>query len=199
MNIALLALLLVPVPPGTSSQPPRCTLAAASQAALPVLFPLELEDRITHAYPVLIVDFDAGGKVDQVSVERSSRNRPLDRDAMEKARRWRYDCVPGDTPSRQRVVVLPPTCTLDQESRRQHPPAHPAQAHRALPAQGRVVLGMRANVRGPAEVILAARSDHPELDEAAMQAARQWRMQCPEPPQADEGWWEVPVEFMPEQ
>lgn len=62
--------------------------------------------------------------------------------------------------------------------------------------QGRVVLGMRANAHGPAEVILAAGSGHPELDGAAMQAARQWRMQCPEPPKADEGWWEVPVEFV---
>lgn len=62
--------------------------------------------------------------------------------------------------------------------------------------QGRVVLGMRANVHGRTEVILATGSGHAELDKAALAAARHWCMACPSPPTPDEGWWEVPVEFV---
>ena len=35
-----------------------------------------------------------------------------------------------------------------------------------------------------------------ELDKAALAAARHWRMACRSPPTPDEGWWEVPVEFV---
>jgi protein TonB len=40
---------------------------------------------------ILIVDVDAQGNVTDVSVEKSSRNRDLDRAAMEAARKWRFN------------------------------------------------------------------------------------------------------------
>ena len=40
---------------------------------------------------VLVIDVDANGNVTNVSVEKSSRNRDLDRAAMEAARKWRFN------------------------------------------------------------------------------------------------------------
>ena len=40
---------------------------------------------------ILIIDVDANGNVTNVSVEKSSRNRDLDRAAMEAARKWRFN------------------------------------------------------------------------------------------------------------
>jgi len=40
---------------------------------------------------VLIIDVDASGNVTNVSVEKSSRNRDLDRAAMDAARKWRFN------------------------------------------------------------------------------------------------------------
>ena len=40
---------------------------------------------------ILIIDVDANGNVTNVSVERSSRNRDLDRAAMEAARKWKFN------------------------------------------------------------------------------------------------------------
>ena len=39
----------------------------------------------------LIVDVDANGNVTNVTVEKSSRNRDLDRAAMQAARKWRFN------------------------------------------------------------------------------------------------------------
>ena len=44
---------------------------------------------------ILIIDVDANGNVTNVSVEKSSRNRDLDRAAMEAARKWRFN--PGSS------------------------------------------------------------------------------------------------------
>ncbi|WP_157722838.1 energy transducer TonB, partial [Stenotrophomonas pictorum] len=40
---------------------------------------------------ILIIDVDANGNVTNVSVEKSSRNRDLDRAAMEAARKWKFN------------------------------------------------------------------------------------------------------------
>ena len=40
---------------------------------------------------ILIIDVDASGNVTNVSVEKSSRNRDLDRAAMDAARKWRFN------------------------------------------------------------------------------------------------------------
>ena len=40
---------------------------------------------------ILIIDVDANGNVTNVAVEKSSRNRDLDRAAMEAARKWKFN------------------------------------------------------------------------------------------------------------
>lgn len=42
---------------------------------------------------ILIIDVDASGNVTNVTVEKSSRNRDLDRAAMEAARKWRFNAA----------------------------------------------------------------------------------------------------------
>ncbi|WP_068873664.1 energy transducer TonB, partial [Xanthomonas translucens] len=57
---------------------------------------------------ILIIDVDANGNVTNVAVEKSSRNRDLDRAAMEAARKWRFNSavVNGQkTAGRVRVPV----------------------------------------------------------------------------------------------
>jgi len=57
---------------------------------------------------ILIIDVDANGNVTNVSVEKSSRNRDLDRAAMDAARKWRFNAavVNGQkTAGRVRVPV----------------------------------------------------------------------------------------------
>jgi protein TonB len=57
---------------------------------------------------ILVIDVDASGNVTNVSVEKSSRNRDLDRAAMQAARRWRFNpsIVNGQpAPGRVRVPV----------------------------------------------------------------------------------------------
>jgi len=63
---------------------------------------------------VLIISIDGNGNVLDVSVEKSSRNRNLDRAAMDAARKWRFrPAMAGGkgVPSRVRVPVdfVPPT------------------------------------------------------------------------------------------
>lgn len=57
---------------------------------------------------VLVVDIDAAGNVTNVAVDRSSRNRDLDRAAMDQARRWRFHPAIEEgqpAPARIRVPV----------------------------------------------------------------------------------------------
>ncbi|MCM2335716.1 MAG: energy transducer TonB [Pseudomonas sp.] len=63
---------------------------------------------------VLVISIDGNGNVLDVSVEKSSRNRNLDRAAMDAARKWRFNPeMRGGVgvPSRVRVPVdfVPPT------------------------------------------------------------------------------------------
>ena len=200
MHIASLAVLMLsPLPsPPPEPEPVRCTIVSASQATQPALHPLRADAPAKAGSPVLIVDVADDGTAQAVSVEKSSRSRQHDRAALDVARRWRYHCTPGPSSPRLRLTVpmATPSCTLDETSQQRHPPLYPTNAQRHLPMQGRVVLGMRANVHGRTEVILATGSGHAELDKAALAAARHWCMACPSPPTPDEGWWEVPVEFV---
>ena len=55
---------------------------------------------------ILVVDVDANGNVTNVSVEKSSRNRDLDRAAMQAARRWRFNpSIVNGQPAAGRVRV----------------------------------------------------------------------------------------------
>ncbi|MDF9441089.1 energy transducer TonB [Stenotrophomonas acidaminiphila] len=62
----------------------------------------------------LVVDVDASGNVINVAVEKSSRNRDLDRAAMEAARKWRFNAAKSSSgvPMAGRVRV-PVTFALD--------------------------------------------------------------------------------------
>ena len=68
----------------------------------------------TLGYMVLIITIDGSGNVLDVAVEKSSRNRNLDRAAMDAARKWRFrPAMQGGkgVQSRVRVPVdfVPPT------------------------------------------------------------------------------------------
>jgi protein TonB len=55
---------------------------------------------------ILVVDVDANGNVTGVSVEKSSRNRDLDRAAMQAARRWKFSpSIVNGQPAAGRVRV----------------------------------------------------------------------------------------------
>ena len=55
---------------------------------------------------ILVVDVDANGNVTNVSVEKSSRNRDLDRAAVDAARKWRFNAeVVNGVPTAGRVRV----------------------------------------------------------------------------------------------
>ncbi len=62
----------------------------------------------------LVVDVDANGNVTNVAVEKSSRNRDLDRAAMEAARKWRFNAAKSSSgvPMAGRIRV-PVTFALD--------------------------------------------------------------------------------------
>ena len=69
--------------------------------------PAALRSGITGTV-ILIISVDAQGNVTDVEVEKSSRNRDLDRAAMQAARRWRFNpsIVNGQpAPGRVRVPV----------------------------------------------------------------------------------------------
>ena len=61
---------------------------------------------------ILIVDVDAEGNVTNVSVERSSRNRDLDRAAMEAARKWRFNLATVNGQKAAGRVRVPVNFTL---------------------------------------------------------------------------------------
>ena len=55
---------------------------------------------------ILVIDVDANGNVTNVSVEKSSRNRDLDRAAIEAARRWSFSpAMQNGKPAAGRVRV----------------------------------------------------------------------------------------------
>ena len=56
---------------------------------------------------ILIIDVDANGNVTNVAVEKSSRNRDLDRAAMEAARKWRFNAATRDGAAAAGTVRVP--------------------------------------------------------------------------------------------
>ncbi|TWH15115.1 energy transducer TonB [Pseudoxanthomonas taiwanensis] len=61
---------------------------------------------------ILIIDVDANGNVTNVTVEKSSRNRDLDRAAMEAARKWRFNPAVVDGQKAAGRVRVPVNFTL---------------------------------------------------------------------------------------
>ena len=74
--------------------------------------PAALRSGITGTV-VLIVSVDANGNVTDVSVERSSRNRDLDRAAIQAARKWRFNPAMQDGRPAAGLVRIPVEFNLD--------------------------------------------------------------------------------------
>ncbi|MBA2238872.1 MAG: energy transducer TonB, partial [Lysobacter sp.] len=91
-----------PSPVDTPAPPPRPPAPPAPQPDIGASVDISSKNMNPPKYPpaayrqgaegtvVLVIDVDANGNVTNVSVEKSSRNRDLDRAAMDAARKWRF-------------------------------------------------------------------------------------------------------------
>ena len=79
-----------PAPPAPTPNVEASVDASYKNRNPPKYPPAALRAGITGTV-VLIIDVDASGNVTNVSVEKSSRNRDLDRAAMDAARKWRFN------------------------------------------------------------------------------------------------------------
>ncbi len=92
-----------PTPMDTQAPPPAPPAPPAPQPDIGASVDISSKNMNPPKYPpaayregvegtvVLVIDVDPNGNVTNVSVERSSRNRDLDRAAMDAARRWRFN------------------------------------------------------------------------------------------------------------
>ena len=101
-----------PAPPPAPPAPPQATpdigasIDISSKNMNPPQYPPAALRAGIEGTVILIVDVDANGNVTNVAVERSSRNRDLDRAAMQAARRWRFNpSVVNGQPAAGRVRV----------------------------------------------------------------------------------------------
>ena len=87
--------IVTPPAPPSPPQPPSDDIGASvdisSKAMNPPRYPPAAFRAGIQGEVILIIDVDANGNVTNVSVERSSRNRDLDRAAMEAARKWKFN------------------------------------------------------------------------------------------------------------
>ena len=108
-----------PAPPPAPPSPPApaqsigSSVDASSRALNPPRYPPTEARQGVGGTVVLVISIDAQGNVLDVSVEKSSRNRNLDRAAMDAARKWRFNPEVRDgvaVASRVRVPVdfVPP-------------------------------------------------------------------------------------------
>lgn len=85
-----------PPPPPSPPAPPTSIEASvdiSSKAMNPPRYPPAAFRAGIQGEVILIIDVDASGNVTNVTVEKSSRNRDLDRAAMEAARKWRFNAA----------------------------------------------------------------------------------------------------------
>ncbi|KRG64629.1 energy transducer TonB, partial [Stenotrophomonas terrae] len=82
-----------PAPPAPPSPPVdiQASVDISSKAMNPPRYPPAAFRAGIQGEVILIIDVDASGNVTNVSVEKSSRNRDLDRAAMEAARKWKFN------------------------------------------------------------------------------------------------------------
>lgn len=86
--------IVTPPAPPSPPQPPSdigASVDISSKAMNPPRYPPAAFRAGIQGEVILIIDVDANGNVTNVSVERSSRNRDLDRAAMEAARKWKFN------------------------------------------------------------------------------------------------------------
>ncbi|WP_099527407.1 energy transducer TonB [Stenotrophomonas maltophilia] len=79
-----------PAAPATSIE---ASVDISSKAMNPPRYPPAAFRAGIQGEVILIIDVDANGNVTNVTVEKSSRNRDLDRAAMEAARKWRFNAA----------------------------------------------------------------------------------------------------------
>ncbi|WP_099561277.1 energy transducer TonB [Stenotrophomonas maltophilia] len=89
---------IVDAPPSPPAPPAPATSIEASvdissKAMNPPRYPPAAFRAGIQGEVILIIDVDANGNVTNVTVEKSSRNRDLDRAAMEAARKWRFNAA----------------------------------------------------------------------------------------------------------
>ncbi|MXV07198.1 energy transducer TonB [Xanthomonas sp. LMG 9002] len=99
-----------PSPPAPPSQPTDigASVDISSKNMNPPKYPPAAFRSGAQGEVILIIDVDANGNVTNVAVEKSSRNRDLDRAAMEAARKWRFNAATANgqkTAGRVRVPV----------------------------------------------------------------------------------------------
>lgn len=102
LAVGLMALMTALAPTGGALATPvadvdlGASLDISSRDLNPPRYPSEEARAGISGTTVLIIDVDASGAVNEVSVEKSSRNQNLDQAAMQAARTWRFN------PGRQR-------------------------------------------------------------------------------------------------
>ena len=99
-----------PSPPAPPAPPTsiEASVDISSKAMTPPRYPPAAFRAGIQGEVILIIDVDASGNVTNVTVEKSSRNRDLDRAAMEAARKWRFNAAEAGgkkTAGRVRVPV----------------------------------------------------------------------------------------------
>ncbi len=84
-----------PSPPSPPAPPTsiEASVDISSKAMNPPRYPPAAFRAGIQGEVILIIDVDANGDVTNVTVEKSSRNRDLDRAAMEAARKWRFNAA----------------------------------------------------------------------------------------------------------
>ena len=82
-----------PAPPSPPAPAPEigASVDISSKNMNPPKYPPAAARAGIQGTVVLVIDVDANGNVTNVSVEKSSRNRDLDRAAMDAARKWRFN------------------------------------------------------------------------------------------------------------
>ncbi|WP_164135176.1 energy transducer TonB [Stenotrophomonas maltophilia] len=96
-----------PAPPAPATSI-EASVDISSKAMNPPRYPPAAFRAGIQGEVILIIDVDASGNVTNVTVEKSSRNRDLDRAAMEAARKWRFNAAESGgkkTAGRVRVPV----------------------------------------------------------------------------------------------
>ncbi len=108
-----------PAPPPTPPAPPAATpdigasVDISSKNMNPPKYPPRAFQQGVEGTVILIVDVDANGNVTNVSVEKSSRNRDLDRAAMDAARKWRFNASMKNGQKAAGRVRVPVAFTLN--------------------------------------------------------------------------------------
>ncbi|HEU4814284.1 MAG TPA: energy transducer TonB [Xanthomonadaceae bacterium] len=101
-----------PAPPPAPPSPPApatnigSSVDPSSRANNPPEYPREAIRENAEGTVVLLIHIDAQGNVLDIEVERSSRNRDLDRSAVQAARRWRFNpAIENGVPVRSTVRI----------------------------------------------------------------------------------------------